>query len=291
MFILKVTKTILLSIPLFSFGMSYSVAAAQESELEVFVNSVKKSLPVNQYSEHRDTVMEVSCNGLDWTLGWSERSNLLTGKVSLTNGLKVYDVSEIETAIFQNFSMINTPVVICSDRNENGVSYPTQIFVTGTEVSSSKSKAIEITFNPTAEKPVNVQILKVDNVFSYVDEQNPNFDELTYDTTISCGKYKWRLEWKKNIVNSEGVVFVNYENQQVTYDPIGRSIFDKFSQLGTPSLLCITHRSSMGLVEGVSSSQLRLMGASDFDGGRAHAVISAHINQGLLVLDAKDLTK
>lgn len=291
MYSLKTVGTILLNISLFAFGLGCASADAQESELELIITSAQNSLPLSQYSENRDSVMKINCDGLNWTLGWSEKSKQLTGKVTLKNGLKYYDVTAVEDAIFQNFSMINTPIVNCSNRDKSGVPHPTQIFVSGTDASSSNSKSIKIYFDELAETPVIIETLKVNNVLDYVDQKIAQHDELFYEVALTCGGYKWNFEWEKTALESAGKVRAEYKDQHVKYDPVGRSVFDKFSQLGTPSLLCSTPRNSNGLAEGSVSSQLRLGGMAEIKGQRARAIISAYVDQGLLTLKAEDLTK
>ena len=291
MFKLSFIKTVLLSVTMTMSGLSCATANSQESEVEMLINSAQNSLPLRQYSEHRDAVMEISCGGQDWTLAWSERSGQLTGKVNLKNGLKSYDVTEIETAIFQNFSGINTPIIICADRDETGSSYPTQIFITGTEAKSSNFKSIEVSFDELAETPVAIRILQADSVSNYSKRKISQFDNLSYDVTLDCNGYKWHLEWKKNALKSTGTIRVDYKNQHVKYDPIGKSIFDNFLQMDTPSLLCSTPRDPHKSVTENVSSQLRLGGLATSKETRARSVITAYISQGLLVLNARDLTK
>lgn len=291
MLTLQALKIFLKTISIASFGLACTSVTAQESELERLVNSVQNSLPVNQYSEHQDTVMKLSCDGLNWTLAWSERPNQLTGKIILKDGLKVYDVTEIERGIFDNFSMINTPILTCSHLDQTGTSSPTRIFVTGTEINSSNSKSVEIFFDALAENPVTIRSSKARSFLVDTDQKTSQFDELIYDTNLTCSGYKWNLEWKKTALESKGTVSVAYGDQHVKYGPTGTSVFDKFSQMGTPSLLCSTPRNATKPHNQSVSSQLRLGGFANSGNNRARAVFSAHLNQGLLVLDVEGLSK
>lgn len=276
---------------LFAIGLISANASAQESKLELLIKFAQDSRPLTKYSEHRDAVMNFTCSNLGWTLAWTQRNDHLKGKVRLKSGLKEYDVSKIETALFNNFSMINTPKVLCSDFDENSGAQPMQIFVTGTDKASSNSKALIVYFDEFSEETVTFQEINYQNHINQLKQKKSTFDDLVYTEILACNDYTWKLQWTRNSLASEGVVRVNYRDQNVVYDPMGQSIFDDFLLMSTPSLFCTAPRNLTKNKKEGPASQLRLGGLSKSKGIQARAIITARAEHGLLVINAESLSK